>query len=172
MGTKLVTALKSKGHQVKILTTSATSAEQEGFYYWNISDKYIDQKALEGIEYIIHLAGAGVAEKRWSVKRKKLIHDSRTLSTALLVERTKKLKIKAVLSASAVGIYGFNTADEWLDEEAPEGHDFLAEVVHDWEHEVDGFEGTVDRIVKYRIGIVLSPEGGALKEMMTPSNLV
>ncbi len=168
VGSKLTSELRKKGHLVNILTTSATTAEKEGYYYWNIKDQYIDLNAFDGVEYIVHLAGAGVADKRWTEKRKKIILESRTKSTALLAERAKNHKLKAFLSASAVGIYGFNTGDKWLDEESDQGNDFLAEVVQAWEHEVDGFEGIAKRVVKLRIGIVLSTEGGALKEMLPP----
>ena len=168
VGTKLTKELQKSNHQVNILTTSATKASEEGYYYWNIKDNYIDLKAFEGVEYLVHLAGAGVADRRWTQERKKVIYDSRIYSTALLVEKAKQFKIRGVVCSSAVGIYGFDTGNELLTEESNHGSDFLAKVVEDWEQEVNRFDGLIDFVMKVRIGVVLSSEGGALTEMITP----
>lgn len=166
VGSALSSKLKEAGHKINILTTSAMRADLNGFYYWNIGDEYIDQKAFEGVDYLIHLAGAGVAEKRWSKKRKQEIRDSRIKSTAMLVDRARHANLKGVICASAVGLYGFNTGDTELNEDAPAGEDFLAEVVRDWEREMEGFSDRVDFTTALRIGVVLSKDGGALDKML------
>lgn len=171
VGTRLTEVLKSKGYEINTLTTSATRADQDGYFYWNPKDEYVDLKALEGVDYIINLAGAGVADKRWSKKRKKEIYDSRVKTTALLCERAKNIQLKAYVSASAVGIYGFDTKDKLLTEDSPQSDDFLAEVVQGWEREAQGFEQIADRVALLRIGVVLSTRGGALKEMSLPFKL-
>ena len=168
IGSKLRSKLEGKQHEVRILTTSAVKAEEEHYYYWNLKDQYIDQAVFEGLDYIIHLAGAGVADERWNEKRKKVIYDSRIKNTELLFERAKNAGIKGILAASAVGYYGFDSGDQWMDEDGPTGDGFLAEVVRDWEDRISYFKEITDQVYVLRIGIVLSKKGGALKEMMPP----
>ncbi|MEQ9231953.1 MAG: TIGR01777 family oxidoreductase [Cyclobacteriaceae bacterium] len=171
VGTKLTDELLAKNHEVRILTTSALRAEEEDAFYWNLKDQYIDQRAFEGLDYIVHLAGAGVADKRWSEERKKVIYDSRIKNTALLCERAKGHGVKGIIAASAIGYYGFDTGDELMTEESERGDGFLSDVVVDWEREVEEFERIVDHVMMVRIGIVLSTEGGALKQMAPPFKL-
>lgn len=168
VGTHLTNELLAKNHEVRILTTSAVRAEEPDAFYWNLKDQYIDQRAFEGVDYIVHLAGAGVADKRWSEKRKKVIYDSRIKNTALLCERAKGHGIKGVIAASAIGYYGFDTGEELMTVESERGEGFLSDVVADWEREIEEFEKIMDQVMAVRIGIVLSTEGGALKQMATP----
>jgi uncharacterized protein (TIGR01777 family) len=122
------------------------------------------------VNTIVHLAGAGVADKRWTPTRKKEILDSRVQSTRLLYQtlKEKKHSVKNIVSASAIGYYGFGLSDQLFTEECPPATDFLASVTTEWEKEVDAIRELEIRVVKIRIGIVLSNKGGALKEMARP----
>ena len=125
---------------------------------------------MEWADAVIHLAGAGVADQRWTAERKQEILQSRTKSTALLHQAIEKAEAKPTtfISASAVGYYGFNTGTKLVDETSPAGNDFLAQVVIAWENEVKKIESLHLRTVMLRIGIVLDADGGALAEMLKP----
>jgi hypothetical protein len=170
VGSQLQNELKDKNIEVNILTTSALRADQdENYFFWNIKDQYIDNKAFNGVEYIIHLAGAGVADKRWTAERKKEIEESRVLGTRLLREYTARHEgIKGIVAASAVGYYGMNTGDQPLEEDAARGEDFLSDVVVKWEHEIMAFQEVLPSVSALRIGVVLSEKGGALARMKPP----
>jgi hypothetical protein len=139
-------------------------------YQWNIDQKYIDKEAIESADYIIHLAGAGVADKKWTNERKKLLYDSRIDSTRLLFEQVKEHNpnLRQFICASAIGYYGIDTDDQWLNEDADPGEGFLADIVKDWEKEADAFKALGIPTSKVRIGIVLTTEGGALEKIMQP----
>jgi uncharacterized protein (TIGR01777 family) len=130
----------------------------------------MDPKALIGVDAIIHLAGAGIAEKRWTPERKKEILESRTQSSELLFETLKSSpnQVKAVISATAIGYYGLTTLDQWCTEESPAGTDFLATVTKAWEDSLKSTETLDKRLIMLRIGVVLSNKGGALLEMAGP----
>lgn len=167
VGQRITELLEKKGYEVAWLSRSQ---QERKSFLWDVEKKEIDPKAIEWADAIIHLAGAGVAEKRWTPERKKLILDSRTHSTQLLfsaIEKSEK-KPSTFISASAVGYYGFNTGTTLVDERSKAGSDFLAEVVIAWEHEVKKIEALHLRTVLLRIGIVLDAEGGALGEMLKP----
>lgn len=167
VGQRITELLEKKGYEVAWLSRSQ---QERKSFLWDVENKEIDPKAIEWADAIIHLAGAGVAEKRWTPERKKLILDSRTHSTKLLfsaIEKSEK-KPSTFISASAVGYYGFNTGTTLVDESSKAGSDFLAEVVIAWEHEVKKIEALHLRTVLLRIGIVLDAEGGALGEMLKP----
>jgi uncharacterized protein (TIGR01777 family) len=139
-------------------------------YRWSVSGKYLDPKALEGVDAIIHLAGAGVAEKRWTTDRKKEILESRTKSTELIYETLKSTpnQVQLFISATAIGYYGLSTSDEWYSESHEPGNDFLASVCKEWEAAADPIETLQKRLVKIRVGVVLSNKGGALLQMAKP----
>lgn len=165
VGTHLTELLTKKGYEVAWLSRSPQATK---YFLWNVEKSEIDPNAIEWADAIIHLAGAGVAEKRWTPERKKLILESRTQSTQLLysaIERAEN-KPNTFISSSAVGYYGFNTGTQLVDESYQPGNDFLAEVVIAWENEVKKMESLNLRTVLLRIGIVLSAEGGALEEML------
>ena len=119
------------------------------------------------------MAGAGIADERWTEERKKEILDSRIDSTSLLFESLKNIgnQVKAVISASAIGYYGFGEVGETFDENSKPGSDFLANVTTLWENEVDKISKLKKRIVKIRVGVVLSEKGGALPQMVAPIKL-
>ncbi|MEM9833347.1 MAG: TIGR01777 family oxidoreductase [Bacteroidota bacterium] len=171
VGTRLTQLLQEKGYTVTHLSRSVSGNEKVKTYQWNIEKKEVDPEALAGVDYIIHLAGAGIADKRWTDRRKELILKSRTESTALLKNSIAKLNshfIKAFVSASAVGYYGIDTGDTWMIEESPSGDGFAAEVTRQWEAAVDEINQLNLRVVKIRVGIVLSEKGGALVKIMQP----
>lgn len=169
VGKKITQLLELEGNAVAWLSRNPKKNSQKSFA-WDIEKKNIDLAAIEWADGIIHLAGEGVADKRWTNERKKAILESRTQSTALLYKAIKKAKNKpeAFISASAVGFYGFDTGDKIVAENEKPGTDFLAQVVVAWENEVKKIADLGLRTVLLRIGIVLDKEGGALKEMMKP----
>lgn len=168
VGQRITDQLEKKGYQVAWLSRTNQSGRRS--FRWNVEKQEIDPEAVEWADAIIHLAGAGVAEKRWTAERKKLILESRTQSTQLLfsaIEKSGK-RPSTFISASAVGYYGFNTGTALVDESSKPGSDFLAEVVIAWENEAKKMEQLELRTVLLRIGIVLDAEGGALGEMLKP----
>lgn len=167
VGKEITKILESKDYSVAWMSRSPQSQKS---FLWNVEKNQIEPEAIEWADAIIHLAGTGVAEKRWTSERKKEILESRTQSTQLLYQTIEKAakRPSTLISASAVGIYGFNTGTNLVDENGPVGSDFLAEVVVAWENEVKKMEALDLRTVLLRIGIVLSEEGGALGEMMKP----
>jgi uncharacterized protein (TIGR01777 family) len=170
VGTVVTELALQKGYQVSFLSRSTKSIPQVKVFQWDIAQKKIDIQAIEQADYIIHLAGAGVADKRWSDAYKQEILDSRIISTQLLQEAISKSikKPKAIVAASAVGIYGFDTGDTLMQEDSRQGEGFLAEVTKKWEEELLKFENLSIRTAIMRIGIVLSTKGGALQKMMQP----
>ncbi|HSF56302.1 MAG TPA: TIGR01777 family oxidoreductase [Algoriphagus sp.] len=168
VGQRITDLLEKKGYQVAWLSRAEKSGRKS--FLWNIERQEIAQEAIEWADAIIHLAGAGVAEKRWTPERKKLILESRTQSTRLLFSALEKAEKRpnTFISASAVGYYGFDTGTSLVDETSPAGSDFLAAVVKAWENEVKKIESLDIRTVILRTGIVLDAEGGALGEMLKP----
>ena len=165
VGKQITSLLEKKGYEVAWLSRSRQNRKS---FLWDVEKGQIDPEAMEWADAVIHLAGAGVADKRWTPERKKLILESRTLSTQLLYSAIEKAKNKpsTFISASAVGFYGFDTGTALVDESSPAGKDFLAQVVQVWENEAKKMESLHLRTVMLRIGIVLDDEGGALKEML------
>jgi uncharacterized protein (TIGR01777 family) len=172
IGTKLIRNLQEKGHFVSILSRNPDKLKGVKSFKWDITEQTIDNDALNGVDTIIHLAGAGIADARWTKSRKQLIIDSRVLSTRLLYKAIEETKapVKTIISASAVGFYG-DRADEILNENSANGTGFLADCCQQWEKAVDeGLKFGV-RLVKFRIGLVLSKQGGALSKLETPVSL-
>jgi uncharacterized protein len=170
IGSRLSELLTQAGYEVAWLSRSSGTADKYKTYTWDIEGGVIQDGALEGLEAIVHLAGAGVADKRWTEARKKLILESRTKSTALLMEKLSALKRqpKVFIGASAIGYYGADTADVLIDEKSPAGDDFLAQVVKFWEVSSAAVEGIGIRRVLIRVGVVLSASGGALPQLLAP----
>lgn len=170
IGQRLTQMLQQKAYQVAWLSRGKVRAEGIKSFSWDPTKKFIDIKAIEWADYIIHLAGAGVADKPWTKARKKEILDSRVDSTELLYEKLRESQKKplAFISASAIGYYGFTDAKDLLTEESNPGNDFLAEVVKHWETRSKKISTLSIRTVIIRVGIVLSAKGGALKAMAAP----
>lgn len=180
VGRALCQALVANGYAVIILTRDPGRYAEKAispvsYAAWNPDAQTLDENALSRADYIIHLAGAGVAEKRWTKARKQEIRDSRVTSGNLLVKALRMLpqhKIKALISASAIGWYGADRqpAVAFSEYDPPAG-DFLGETCRLWEASVQPATDRVKRLAIFRIGIVLSPEGGALKEFIKPFRL-
>ena len=159
IGSALVPELEAKGHTVTRLSRSQLGANT---VRWDPSAGTIDGD-LEGTEAVVHLAGESIAQGRWSPDKKRRILDSRVQGTRLLAERISALATppKVMVSTSAVGYYG-DRGDEVLTEESAPGADFLAKVCRDWEAAAEPARRAGIRVVHPRLGIVLSPQGGAL----------
>jgi len=170
IGRRLSFLLKSRGYEVRILSRSNNPKNNYKTFIWNVSEQYINDSAFEGLNHIIHLAGAGIADKRWSEKRKKEIIASRVASTNLLYNTVKRLKtpLNSFISASATGYYGAVTSETIFEEKDKPAKDFLGKVCSLWEDSIFQFNEIKIRTVALRTGIVLSKDGGALKKMKTP----
>ncbi|MBS1680780.1 MAG: TIGR01777 family oxidoreductase [Bacteroidetes bacterium] len=170
IGQKLTDELIKLRHSVVHFSRTLQQGKVKTFV-WNIFSGEVDPTALEGVDTIIHLAGAGIADKRWTPSRKKEILESRTRSTQLLFETLKNNsnQVRSFISASAIGYYGFNEEKIFVETDGP-GNDFLACVTQRWEAEADKINELGIRVVKIRIGIVLSKRGGALAKMAKPIN--
>ena len=174
IGRKLSTMLLEKGYDVIILSrkTKTSSNPKLSYALWNTDNQAMDINAFAKSDYIINLAGEGVADKRWSKKRKKIIEESRTKSCGLIVNtlRNNANKIKAVINASAIGWYGKdeNNTSPAFTEDAPPANDFFGETCRKWEAAIDPVTALGKRLVKIRVGMVLSKEAGALQEFAKP----
>ncbi|TAH23911.1 MAG: TIGR01777 family protein [Cytophagales bacterium] len=170
VGQALTKILQNSGYQVSHLSRSRKKNSSIKNYYWNIDQFEIEAEAILDNDIIVHLAGAGVFDSRWTESYRKEILESRIRSTALLFESIRKSgkKLDAFVSASAIGIYGSATSSEWYSEESLPTDGFLADVVKQWENEVDKIIEYSERIVKIRIGIVMSKTGGALEQLSMP----
>ncbi len=161
IGTALVGHLKSEGHTVQRLVRRKPVAPDEVF--WDPNAGTVDLAPLEGVDAVIHLAGAGVGDKRWSKKYKAQILNSRLYGTNTIASAVEKLKPSVFISGSAIGWYG-ETGNRAVTESDRAGDDFLASVCKEWEAAADA--ATSVRTVKIRTGLVLDPTGGALGRMM------
>ena len=172
IGKQLCKLLKATGYKVAIL--SRHKSTDQNTYYWNINENYIDPDALTKTEYIIHLAGANIAEKRWTKKRKQKLIDSRIKSTNLLFEKVKVLNptLKGFIAASGVGYYGAITSHKIYVENDPSGNDLLSIICQLWEKATNQFNLLNIRTVLFRTGVVLSKDGGAFAKLIKPIKLV
>ncbi len=177
IGRAITKALLKKNYHVIILsrTTRNSKAETPNLSYalWDVNKQTIDEEAISKADYIIHLAGAGIADKRWTKKRKQEIVDSRVQGSELIVKALEEIpnKIKAIISSSAIGWYGPDPAipnPDPFTEEYPAHDDFLGNTCHQWEKSIEPVSDLRKRLVKFRTGVVLSNEGGALKEFKRP----
>jgi uncharacterized protein len=169
VGQVLQGILEKKGYRVMTLSHSKPTDRKVGRFHWNPERGEIDEACFDGVNYVINLAGVGVFDQRWTSSYKKAIRDSRVNSTALLVKAiAKQAEVKVFVNASAIGIYGADTGEGWLDESSALGDGFLAQVVKDWEHAFFSASLPDVRRVALRIGIVLSPKGGALPQFVLP----
>jgi uncharacterized protein (TIGR01777 family) len=161
IGSALVGYLKSQGHTVQRLVRRAAVSSEE--ITWDPIAGTVDMEALAGVDAVIHLAGAGVSEKRWTKKYKGEILNSRLLGTTTIAKAVALVKPQVFISASAIGWYG-ESGNRAVIESDRVGDDFLAAVCHEWESAAD-LAGDV-RTVKLRTGLVLDPTGGALGKML------
>jgi uncharacterized protein (TIGR01777 family) len=173
VGTALTQDLQRVGHTVCRLVRPGTSTQaignSQGFdVNWNPATGELGGVAV-GADAVVNLAGASIAEKRWTPQRKQLLRSSRIETTRALVQALAKMSARprALISASATGIYG-NRGDETLTEASQPGNDFLSEIAKEWESEALKAEALGIRLVRARFGVILSKQGGALPQMMRP----
>jgi hypothetical protein len=160
----LVAALRRGGHDVIALVRRDAGPEEA---HWEPASGSIDADAIEGADAAVHLAGAGIGDRRWTAGRRKTLVASRVASTELLARTMAGVDRppRVLVSASAVGFYG-NRGDEELTEESPPGDDFLAELCVKWEAATEAAERAGVRVVRWRSGVVLATDGGALARML------
>ncbi len=170
VGSNLSKKLQKKGHEVFWLSRTPQKM-QNAAYYWDPEKGEIDLACLDGTSAIIHLAGAGVADHKWTAAYKQTILQSRILGSQLLVRTlaNNSHSIKTFIGASAVGIYGNQTPLDCKEDDIL-GDTFLAQVCKDWEKENEAITELGIRLCTVRIGIVLSSKGGFLKEIGNLAN--
>lgn len=171
IGKRLTCLLQSKGYSVKVLTRNRKKSEESSVYsFWDIEKQMIDAHLIQNAHFIIHLAGEGIADKRWTKKYKTQILESRTKSLQFIYNTLEKNKnsVEAVISASGVNIYGTETTSKIFTEEDLPAKDFLGEVCVAWENAARQFLKQKIRTVILRTGIVLDDSGGALPKMAFP----
>lgn len=170
VGSALVPALARAGHRaIRLVRSQPVGADELG---WNPEAGTIDVAGLEGIGAVVHLAGAGIGDKRWTDARKRLILESRTTGTGLLARTLAGLthRPSVLVSASAIGYYG-DRGDEPLDEGSAPGSDFVAGVCVQWEAATAPASEAGIRVVRTRSGVILGREGGVLPRMLLPFRL-
>lgn len=169
IGSALVGELRAVGHDVRRLVRFGGAKDD---IPWDPNAGTLDAGKLSGADALVHLSGESVAGGRWTDARKRAIRESRITSTALLASALTKIDSppSTWLCASAIGWYG-NRGDEWLDEDAPAGEGFLAGVCTEWEAATKPAADAGIRVVNLRFSVVLSPDGGALKQMASAFRL-
>lgn len=173
IGSVLCSALERRGdHVVRLVRAAPGSVPKAPGIAWDPERGTIDAAGLEGLDAVVHLAGEGVANRRWSEAQKQRIKQSRARGTALLAETLSRLarRPSVLVCASAIGIYGDRGAEP-IDETSAPGSDFLAEVCVAWEQAAQPAHDAGIRVVHTRFGIVLDPSGGALGKMLPPFRL-
>lgn len=173
VGSYLIPKLIEKGHQVNILSRSTHQDKNPNINYhqWDIKKGEIDSDSLKGVDTIIHLAGAGIADKKWTPERKKILIDSRVKSLELIysVLVHSKSKPKKLISTSGIGYYGAITTDNIFTENDKPGDDFVAEICIKWEDAALKFKNIGLDVFIPRVAVVLTEKGGALERMKTPT---
>lgn len=173
VGRILCKRLQEQGYDVAILSRNVNKQSEIPVYSWNPEKGEIDPKSIEYADYIIHLAGENIGEKRWTTQRMQEIIDSRVKSAELIyakIEEQNK-ELKAFISASAVGYYGTDTSDKIYTETDTSSHDFLGDTCNKWEQSANKFRKLNIRTVTIRTAVVLSKHGGALSRMTNLANL-
>lgn len=170
IGKHLSNKLIEKGYKVTLLSRKRNADGTIPAYYWEPDRNAIDPAAVSGADYIVHLAGAGIGDKRWTKRRKQLILDSRIKTTEFLFSKVQETgtRLKAFITASGIGYYGAITSERIFRETDPPSVDFAGEICRQWENAADRFEEQGIRTVKIRTGIVVTGKGGAVGRMITP----
>ena len=170
IGSELVARLTDADHQVTRLVRSSPAAGEAA---WKPAAGTIEADKLEGHDAVVHLAGVGIGDHRWTDEHKRAVLDSRVQGTGLLARTLAGLSSppSVMVSGSAVGIYGYDRADEVMTEASPRGTGFLADVVSAWETAAAPAADAGIRVVNARSGVVLTAKGGALKKQLLPFKL-
>jgi uncharacterized protein (TIGR01777 family) len=168
VGKALINKLTEDGHDVSILTRQPLKNNAVKSYFWDIEHFKIDENAFDGIEHLVHLAGCGIADKKWTHERKKEIIDSRIKSAQLILSVLKKrnIKLKSFIGASAVGIYGTQTSQTIFQESDFSTEDFLSQTCLAWENVYSEFDSFTEKKVILRLGVVISKNGGVFKKLL------
>lgn len=172
VGAALSRLLHAQRHTIHRLGRKKGGAAGRGEFHWDIERGTIDERCLTGVTHIVHLAGAGIADKRWTASRVKELIDSRAASARLLLHTVREsgIPIQALVSAAGIGYYGALTTNRLFVEDDPAGTDTLARISLEWEAAVDEWRD-VTRVVKLRTPMVLAREGGALRKLAAPVRL-
>lgn len=172
VGKRLTQLLLNKGYRVNTLSRNPGKNPMAKTFLWDVNQGIIDPNCIEGIGTVIHLAGAGIAEKRWTDARKKELIDSRTKSISLIYDllKDREHQVTSVISASAIGYYS-DCGDELMTEDSSPNTDFMAHCCVEWENAVDEGNKLGLRIVKFRTGVVLDKDGGVLPQLAKPIKL-
>jgi len=172
VGRRLIALLLGKGYSISALSRTPGKNPAVKTFIWDVNQGIIDDRCIDSIDTIVHLAGAGIAENRWTEKRKKELIDSRTKSIGLIYDLLKKREhqVTSVISASAIGYYS-DRGDELMTENSSPNTDFMAHCCIEWENAVDEGKKLGLRIVKFRTGVVLDKDGGALSKLAQPIKL-
>ncbi len=173
IGKETTAQLIAAKHEVIHLSRHANPNAAVPTYKWDIKEKFIEPRAMEGVDYVINLAGAGIADKRWTDQRKELIIQSREAGNMLIKQyiESGQLQPKKFISGAAIGIYGDRGTEVLTEESAPRNDGFLAESCMRWEESIQALETTGTPLAYVRIGIVLSTDGGALEKMLLPAKM-
>ena len=174
VGTRLSTVLTERGYEVIHLSRYRSKSSRYKTYTWDLAGGIIEEGVFDHTGIIVHLAGAGVADRRWTAARKQELTSSRIKSANLIFNTLKSSgqKIDSFISASAIGIYGFDTGGILQTEDRVQlGDDFLATLTKKWEEAADQFTDLEARVVKLRIGLVLSNDGGLLAKLKPLINM-
>ncbi|WP_040495247.1 TIGR01777 family oxidoreductase [Ilumatobacter nonamiensis] len=164
VGTALSDRLRDDGHEVTPVVRHSPGDNEIG---WSVDEQRIEDGAFDGVDGVVHLAGAGIADERWTDDRKREIRESRTVGTSLVANAVTAAKNgpSVLLSGSAIGIYG-TSLDATFDERSPIGTGFLADTCEAWEAAAAPATGEGARVAFLRSGIVLSANGGALEKQL------
>lgn len=168
IGKQLTNLLIASGYSVSILSRSSKQNTVDiSYYQWDVSNQTIDEESVMKADFIIHLAGENIAEKKWTKERKEAIVQSREKSIQLIHDVLKKnhKKLEAFVSASGIGIYGAKNGSEICNEDSLPADDFLGTTCQKWEAAADTIESLGIRTVKIRTGLVLGKEDGFLKKL-------
>lgn len=168
IGRALANKLQREGHEVRILSRSKRQLPDLKYFRWDYKNGFLEAGAMEDVEVLVHLAGEGIADKRWTQSRKREIIDSRVESLKFLQNFVPKT-LKILVGGSAIGYYGGDSGESENAEDSANGDDFMAHTCNLWEHtETEFAQNNNLRLAIIRTGVVLDKEGGALSKMALP----
>jgi uncharacterized protein len=171
IGRYLTSVLLAEGYKVSHLSRQTNRFGKVRVFRWDPEKEYLNPEVFDGVDYLVHLSGANIGEKRWTDRRKEDILNSRVTSAGLLFRTIaeNRIKLKAYITASATGYYGSVTSDKIFTEDDPPSEDFLGSTCRLWEVSADLFEGLGIRTVKIRTAVVLEKNDSALTKLMNPA---
>ncbi len=168
IGRALANKLQREGHEVRILSRSKRQSSDLKYFRWDYKNGFLEAGAMEDVEVLVHLAGEGIADKRWTQSRKREIIDSRVESLKFLQNFVPKT-LKTLIGGSAIGYYGGDSGESENAEDSANGDDFMAHTCNLWEHtETEFAQNNNLRLAIIRTGVVLDKKGGALSKMALP----